>query len=333
MRLIGAVLLAANGEWQLQHRYMQTEAMTELTPLIETQPSQISTVAARSLATQSIPRFHHIGGRDPRRALHSLATRRARGLHTACAGHAGGSLDSGSDHPSHQLREWTINRARASKPLAEWGRLKSICSEGKAAMYRAFASSLYLSVGVLLIQPTLDTSRAFAALLSPAAVAHAETLDKLPPVRVPHVRKPPLDHSGRTQVGQASFYAAKHNHRMMADGRRFSSDGNSASSRNLPLGTTAKVVNLESKKSVIVNIEDRGPYPRGRVLDVSSKVAEHLKMKKTGVATVLVKPIVVPQPSGGMQLGAGAAEVSPREVQQAVRTAKELSSKHRHTSG
>jgi hypothetical protein len=45
--LIGAVLLEANDEWQLQHRYMQTEAMAELTPpLIDAMPTQISTVAA-----------------------------------------------------------------------------------------------------------------------------------------------------------------------------------------------------------------------------------------------------------------------------------------------
>jgi transposase-like protein len=47
VRLIGAVLLEANDEWQLQHRYMQTEAMAELTPpLIDAVPTQISTAAA-----------------------------------------------------------------------------------------------------------------------------------------------------------------------------------------------------------------------------------------------------------------------------------------------
>jgi len=47
IRLIGAVLLEANDEWQLQHRYMQTEAMAELTPpVIDAVPTQISTVAA-----------------------------------------------------------------------------------------------------------------------------------------------------------------------------------------------------------------------------------------------------------------------------------------------
>ena len=47
IRLIGAVLLEANDEWQLQHRYMQTEAMAELTPtLLEAVPRQISTIAA-----------------------------------------------------------------------------------------------------------------------------------------------------------------------------------------------------------------------------------------------------------------------------------------------
>ena len=47
VRLIGAVLLEANDEWQLQHRYMQTEAMAELTPTtIDAVPTQIATAAA-----------------------------------------------------------------------------------------------------------------------------------------------------------------------------------------------------------------------------------------------------------------------------------------------
>ncbi len=47
IRLIGAVLLEANDEWQLQHRYMQTEAMAELTPkTIDAEPTHIATIAA-----------------------------------------------------------------------------------------------------------------------------------------------------------------------------------------------------------------------------------------------------------------------------------------------
>ena len=58
IRLIGAVLLEANDEWQLQHRYMQTEAMSELTPLLtDAMPDPLSTVAARSVAASATQQF------------------------------------------------------------------------------------------------------------------------------------------------------------------------------------------------------------------------------------------------------------------------------------
>src|SRR3954454_20053586 len=58
IRLIGAVLLEANDAWQLQHRYMQTEAMAELTPpTIDAVPDRLSTVAARSVAASATQQF------------------------------------------------------------------------------------------------------------------------------------------------------------------------------------------------------------------------------------------------------------------------------------
>src|SRR4051794_30992072 len=58
IRLIGAVLLEANDEWQLQHRYMQTEAMSELTPLLtDAMPDRLSTIAARSVAASATQQF------------------------------------------------------------------------------------------------------------------------------------------------------------------------------------------------------------------------------------------------------------------------------------
>jgi rare lipoprotein A len=110
----------------------------------------------------------------------------------------------------------------------------------------------------------------------------------------------------------------------MADGRRFSVAGDSAASKSLPLGTTAKVVSVESGKSAIIKVEDRGPYVRDRVLDVSPKVAESLGMKKAGVFPILVRPIAVPQADGSIKLGAGAADASPQQVREAVKATQEL---------
>lgn len=84
----------------------------------------------------------------------------------------------------------------------------------------------------------------------------------------------------------------------MADGRAYSAQGDVAASKTLPLGSTAKVTNLDTGKSAIVRVEDRGPHAKGRIIDVSSKVARKLDMKHAGVAHVAVKPLAVPHRDG-----------------------------------
>jgi rare lipoprotein A len=157
---------------------------------------------------------------------------------------------------------------------------------------------------------------------SPQARRQAEHLDRLPPV-APH-GKAPIDHSGRKQKGHASYYAGRFAHRKMADGKRMNPHDNIAASKTLPLGTTAKVTNLENGRSATVKVEDRGPYVDGRVVDVTPRVAQELDMKKRGVVPVEVKPITVPQPDGRIKLGAGAAELPPHKVEQAAKTTEAL---------
>lgn len=101
-------------------------------------------------------------------------------------------------------------------------------------------------------------------------------------------------------------------------------NSNVAASKTLPLGSVAKVTNLENGKSAMVKIEDRGPYAKGRIVDLAPKVANELDIKKAGVAAAEVKPITVPQPDGGVKPGAGAAEVSPQEVEKATELTKTL---------
>jgi rare lipoprotein A len=164
---------------------------------------------------------------------------------------------------------------------------------------------------------------------SPAAQQEAKALNAMPAVPVPHVPNPPTDHSGRKELGNASYYAPKFDGRKMADGKKYSPEANVAASKTLPLGTTAKVVNLDTGRSATVRVEDRGPHVNSRMLDVSPKVAERLDMRHEGVAPVVVKPITVPQPNGGVKLGAGAAETPAPQVEQAVRTTQELAQARR----
>jgi rare lipoprotein A len=104
----------------------------------------------------------------------------------------------------------------------------------------------------------------------------------------------PAAKQAKPQRGKASYYATKFNGRRMANGKRFNPNANNAAHKTLPLGTTARVTNLENGKSAEVTVEDRGPYARGRIMDVSPKTAQQLDMKKEGTAPVVVEPIRVP---------------------------------------
>jgi rare lipoprotein A len=116
-----------------------------------------------------------------------------------------------------------------------------------------------------------------------------------------------LDHSGRKQVGKASFYARKFAHRKMANGKPMNPRAHIAASKTLPLGTVAKGTNLHTGQSTVVTIEDRGPHVRGRIVDLSPAAAQEIGITaQQGVAPVEVAPIEVPLPDGSTKPGEGA---------------------------
>ena len=95
----------------------------------------------------------------------------------------------------------------------------------------------------------------------------------------------------------------------MADGAPMDPQGDNAASRTLPLGTTAKVTNVETGKTAIVTIEDRGPYADGRLVDLSPGTAAKIGLTpRQGIAKVVVAPIAVPLPDGKVKAGAAAHE-------------------------
>jgi rare lipoprotein A len=96
------------------------------------------------------------------------------------------------------------------------------------------------------------------------------------------------------QTGVASYYARGLAGKPTASGEPHKPNALTAASRTLPLGTTAKVTNTENGKSVIVEVNDRGPYAKNRILDVSRKAARHLGFKEDGVAQVAVQPVQAP---------------------------------------
>lgn len=91
---------------------------------------------------------------------------------------------------------------------------------------------------------------------------------------------------GEFARGGASWYGLRFNHRRTASGERFDMGAFTAAHRTLPFGTLVCVRSLSSGKTVMVRINDRGPYASGRIIDLSQAAAEALDMVGTGIKQV-----------------------------------------------
>jgi peptidoglycan lytic transglycosylase len=110
-----------------------------------------------------------------------------------------------------------------------------------------------------------------------------------------------------TQMGVASWYGAHWHGRKTASGERFNMRDFTAAHKSLPLGAITKVTNLKNGQETIVKINDRGPYKKGRIIDLSHAAAKSIGMLKGGTAKVKVTTIAIcPEKRGYCMLIAGA---------------------------
>ena len=93
---------------------------------------------------------------------------------------------------------------------------------------------------------------------------------------------------GFYQVGFSSWYGPRFHGRRTAAGNIFNQNKLSAAHRRLPTGSRIKVVNLSNGEDVVLRVEDRGPYIRGRVLDLSKAAADCLKFLDRGLQLVRI---------------------------------------------
>jgi rare lipoprotein A (peptidoglycan hydrolase) len=91
------------------------------------------------------------------------------------------------------------------------------------------------------------------------------------------------------EVGEASWYGPGFQGQETANGETYNKNEMTAAHPSLPMGTKAKVTNLENGKKVNVRINDRGPYVGNRAIDLSSAAANKLDMKKDGTADVKIE--------------------------------------------
>jgi rare lipoprotein A len=126
------------------------------------------------------------------------------------------------------------------------------------------------------------------------AAAHVASYDS---AGAPDSYSAPRHRSGAREIGKAAWYNHVGSH--TANGERLDTVTATAAHRTLPLASYARVTNLDSRRSVIVRINDRGPWTRRFIIDLSPRAADELGMRRAGVVAVAVEPIAGPADSAG----------------------------------
>mgnify|MGYP000893500169 CR=1 FL=1 len=94
----------------------------------------------------------------------------------------------------------------------------------------------------------------------------------------------------RVQKGLASWYGGRFAHKSTSSGHSFSPAEMTAAHPSAPIGSKLLVSSAETGRSVVVTVNDRGPYRRGRIIDLSHEAASRLGMLNRGVAHVTIRP-------------------------------------------
>lgn len=96
---------------------------------------------------------------------------------------------------------------------------------------------------------------------------------------------------GHTESGKASYYADKHVNKKTASGEIYKHESKTAAHKVLPFGTRVKVTNVNNGKSVLVKINDRGPFVRGRIIDLSRSAFSSIANTRQGVVDVEIQVV------------------------------------------
>lgn len=124
------------------------------------------------------------------------------------------------------------------------------------------------------------------ALAATALAAGCATRPPPPPSTIREVPTRPRAGVVAVYEGKASWYGREQQGQLTANGERFNMHELTAAHRTLRMGTHVRVINLRNGREVVVRINDRGPYSRGRIIDVSYAAAVRLGMVDAGVVPV-----------------------------------------------
>jgi rare lipoprotein A len=146
------------------------------------------------------------------------------------------------------------------------------------------------------MRPVLTHILVVLLLITSLGAAQPGKHDSKPEAKMPHNHAPPSaqKHTHKPyQVGRASWYGKHFHGRKTASGEPYDMFQFTAAHPALPLGTRVKVTNLKNQRWVIVRVNDRGPIPRSRIIDLSYGAAQILGLRAEGVERVrldLVRP-------------------------------------------
>ncbi|HTI88844.1 MAG TPA: septal ring lytic transglycosylase RlpA family protein [Alphaproteobacteria bacterium] len=114
------------------------------------------------------------------------------------------------------------------------------------------------------------------------------------------VSQGPIERTYYREEGVASWYGRAHHGRRTANGERFDMNADTAAHKSLAFGTILRVTNLDNGRTTRVRVNDRGPYVRGRIIDLSARAASELGMRQNGTARVRIERFPQDQP-GALQ--------------------------------
>ena len=157
------------------------------------------------------------------------------------------------------------------------------------------------------------------ALLLASLTACGHKRHKVKTARQPQSQQQPAVSIGTTEEGLASWYGVPYHGRPAADGEIYDMEQMVAAHRTLPFNTWLKVTNLSNGRSINVRVIDRGPFVRGRIVDLSKAAARQIQMLGPGVARVRLEVIAAPadvpaQDYYGVQIGAFASYASAEKL-------------------
>ena len=176
---------------------------------------------------------------------------------------------------------WTGMHTQAPKARTGWKRSTQAALVASLVALTPLAASSAATPDAIAEGSNLTTT---AAVIELAPVPASTEVTAPVTAEIPEVPSAPQETAiGR---GSASYYAAKFHGRRTASGEAFDNRAMTAAHRTLPFGSMVRVTNPASGKSVVVRINDRGPFIKGREIDVSRAAAEELGLIARGHAMV-----------------------------------------------